>query len=253
MSYQVIRAGINLYAIFKNLEDLLEIDESCRSLIERRNLSIQFLVKKGPRAWVKFSEGKCTVGQGRMKRPSVVLWFTSPEHLNRMFDGETNPVPLKGFTKLGFLQKEFIQITKKLEYYLKPEDLENPDDAYLEINTRFTLTVAAFSLPVIAEYDKRAKITASHLGDGNIQLTVLPDGPAVYLRIRNGVIEASKGKIAKPDAVMEMRDSKIANAFLNGKLNSFKAIAGGEVMIKGQTPLLDNLSLMLDKVEYYTT
>lgn len=253
MSYHSIRAGINLYAILKNLEDLIEIDESCRNLIKGRKLSIQFLVKNGPRAWVKFSEGKCLVGQGGIKRPSVVLFYTSPEHLNRMFDGLAQPIPLKGFTKLGFLQNEFTQITQKLEYYLKPDLLENPDDAYLEINTRFTLTVAAFALPEIAKYNKRAKITASHLSDGNIQLAVLPDGPAVYLEIKNGSIAASKGKIAQADAVMEMKDSKTAYLFLNGKLNSFRAIATGEVRIKGQVPMLDNLSLILDKVQDYTT
>lgn len=253
MSYHLIRAGINLHAILKNLEDLIEIDASCRSLIEGRKLSVQFLVRKGPKAWIKFSEGRCTVGQGRMKRPSVVLWYSSPEHLNKMFDGDANPIPLKGFARLGFLQNEFTQITKKLEYYLKPDLVENPDEAYLDVNARFTLTVAAFALPEIARNEKRAKLTASHLSDGTIQLRVLPDGPAVHLRIRNGMITASKGKIENPDAVMEMRDSLIAYSFLNGKTNSFSAIASGDVMIKGQIPMLDNLSLILDKVQDYTS
>ena len=145
MSYHLIKAGINLYAIIKNLEDLIALDKECRDLIKDKKLSIQFTVKNGPTAWIKFENDACEVGQGKMSNPSVKLWFKSPEHLNKMFDGEANPIPLKGFTKWGFMQKEFGQITDKLEYYLKPEEVKNPSEEYIKINTRFTLTVAAFA------------------------------------------------------------------------------------------------------------
>ena len=253
MSFHLIKAGINLYAILKNLEDLIDLDQESKELVKNKNVSIQFNVKNGPKAWVNFKDGKCTVGQGKMKSPKVILWFTSPEHLNKMFDGNGNPIPLKGFTKLGFLQKEFTAITERLEYYLKPELVENPTDEYVQINTIFTLTVAAFSLPEIALYNEKAKISAHHIKDGHIQLRVLPDGPAVYLSIKNGQLSAEKGTIEKPDAIMEMKDFKIANDFLNGKINSFKAIASGEVSIKGQTGMLESLSLILDKVQQYVS
>ena len=251
MAYQLIKAGINLYAVLKNLEDLIRIDPDCQNLIKGKKLSIQFLVKNGPDAWLKFENDLCTVGQGKMENPSVKLWFKSPEHLNKMFDGKTNPVPIKGFSKLGFLQKEFAQITHKLEYYLKPEEVDNPTDEYIKVNTRFTLTVAAFALSEVARYDKKAKITASHIPDGKIQLRVLPDGPAVCITIKEGEVSAQKGSTPEPDAIMEMKDYRTANDFLNGKSNPFKAIACGDVIIKGQTPMLDNLSLILDKIKNY--
>ena len=251
MTYQKIRAGINLFAILKNLEDLVTMDDNCNQLVQNKEVSIQFKVRNGPKAWVNFNKGKCEVGQGTMNNPKIVLWFTSPEHLNKMFDGKANPIPLKGFTKINFLKNEFTQITSKLEYYLKPEINKNPTDDYIQLNTRFTLTVAAFALSEIAKYDRKAKITASHIPNGKIQLSVLPDGPSVYLNIDKGVISAKKGKTDNPDAVMEMKDYKTANDFLNGKSNPFKAIACGEVIIKGQTPMLDNLSLILDKVQHY--
>jgi len=253
MPYHLIKAGINLYAIIKNLEDLIELDEECRNLIKGKKLSIQFSVKNGPRAWIRFENNACQVGQGTIKKPSVKLWFKSPEHLNKMFDGQANPIPLKGFTKLGFLTKEFGQITKKLEYYLKPEDVKNPTDEYISINTRFTLTIAAFALSEIGKYDKESKITANHIPNGKIQMRVLPNDPAVFLEINNGIITAGKGITEKPDAVMEMKNIRTANDFLNGKSNPFLAIASGDVIIKGQTPMLDNLSLILDKVNKYVS
>jgi putative sterol carrier protein len=253
MSYHLIKAGINLYAILKNLEDLIDLDEESRNLIQGKRLSIQFVVKNGPDAWVKFENNTCQVGQGKIKNPSVKLWFKSPEHLNKMFDGEANPIPLKGFTKLGFLTKDFPKITDKLEYYLKPEKVENPTDEYIAINTRFTLTVAAFALSEIGKYDEKSKITASHIPNGKIQMRVLPNDPAVFLKVEDGVISAEKGTTEKPDAIMEMKDIQTANDFLNGKSNPFLAIASGDVIIKGQTPMLDNLSLILDKVQKYVS
>lgn len=251
MSHQLIKAGINLYAILKNLEELVELDSTCQDLIKGKSLTVQFVVKNGPQGWVNFDNNHCTVGQGKIKNPSIKLWFSSPEHLNKMFDGNANPIPLRGFTKLGFLQNEFIQITDKLAYYLKPEDVSNPTEDYIKINTQFTLTVAAFSLSEIAKYDKKAKLTASHIPNGKVQLSVLPDGPSVHLIVEDGKISARKGAAEHPDAIMEMKDFQTANDFLNGKSNPFKAIALGDVMIKGQTPMLDSLSLMLDKVNQY--
>ncbi len=251
MSHQKIKAGINLYAVLKNLEDLIALDEECQNLIQGKNISIQFIVKNGPLAWVKFADNACKVGQGKLRGSSIKLWFKSPEHLNKMFDGEANPIPLKGFTKIGFLTKEFTKITEKLEYYLKPELLEDPGEEYIKINTRFTLTVAAFALSEIARYDKKANITANHISNGKIQLRVLPNDPAVFLTIKDGSISAEKGVTEKPDAVMEMKNLQCANDFLNGKSNPFLAIASGDVIIKGQTPMLDNLSLILDKVQKY--
>jgi len=253
MSVQRIKAGINLYAVLKNLEDLVAFDKEAAGLVKGRKICIQFSVKNGPKAWAKFDNELCSVGRGKAAKSHVHLWFSSCEHLNKMFDGKANPIPLKGFTKLGFLQKEFTQLTKRLEYFLRPENVENPDEHYIQMNTRFTLTIAAYALPEIALYDERAKYTASHLPDGTLQMGVLPDGPDVYLSIKNGKITAGKGKVSHPDAMMIMKNARVANEFLNGKSDPFTAIALGDVLIKGQIPILDGVNLILDRVIHYVS
>jgi putative sterol carrier protein len=160
---------------------------------------------------------------------------------------------LKGFTRLGFLKNEFTKLTERLEYFLRPENVPLPDNHYIRMNTMFTLTIAAFALPEIALYDERAKYTASHLPDGTLQMSVLPDGPHVYLTIKNGKITASKGKADRPDAMMLMKNAQVANDFLNGKSDPFTAIALGDVMIKGQIPILDGINLILDRVIHYVS
>ena len=114
MDPELVKANLNLYAVLKNLEDLCEFDREMKKLTAFWNVSIQFSVRKGPHAWVSFSDGKCAVSRGRIKKPSIILFFMSPGHLNRMFDGNANPIPLKGFTKLRFLTKEFPKLTDRL-------------------------------------------------------------------------------------------------------------------------------------------
>lgn len=251
MNFDLVKSGLNLYAILKNLEDLTEYDSGMRELVADWNLSIQFSVRKGPAAYVKFEGGKCSVCRGHVKSPSIRLWFISPAHLNKMFDGDANPVPLKGFTKLGFLAKEFPKLTDRLAWYLKPTDELMKDREYLEMNTRLTLNTAAFAVPEIAEYDSDGMKIASNIPDGIAVMKILPSFHCVSIKFEKGHAVASKGEAERPVAVMSMKNVNVASGFLNGKTDAFTAIASGDVSIRGLIPMLDAMSLLLDRVQRY--
>ncbi len=153
MTDQRIRANLNLYAVLKNLEDLVAYDSEMGAFAKEWDISVQFVVHSGPKACIVFKNASCIVEQGTRDAPTVMLFFISPGHLNKMMDGKGTPIPLRGFSKLRFLTQEFSKLTDKLEYYLKPTDelLENP--LYLELNTRMMLNTAAFSVPHIGDLD----------------------------------------------------------------------------------------------------
>ena len=251
MSYDLIKANLNLYAVLQNLEDLVAFDPQTAKLVKNWRISIQFTVKGGPQAFVEFKDGTCHVGQGRHPAPSVKLFFTSPDHLNRMMDGKANPIPLRGFTRLGFLTKEFPKATDRLEYFLKPTPERLDDSAYLALNTRMTLNTAAFSVPELARLDPLAKMSAAHIQDGTVVIKILPDGPAAHVSFSKGRIESGKADVERPMAMLLLKNMQIANDFFNGRLDLFTAVAMGDVMIKGQTPMLDALGLILDRVPEY--
>ncbi len=251
MNYELIKANLNLYAVLKNLEDLVKYDPETASLTKDWDISIQFSVIDGPKAYIEFKNGVCSTGRGKYDNPLVWLYFFSPGHLNRMMDGKGNPVPLKGFTKLGFLTKEFSKVTERLEYFLKPTDELLKDQAYLELNTRLTMNTAAFATREIGLLDPLGKLAASRVGNGIVNMKILPEGPAVHISFKNGDIEPGKGEKEKPMALMHLKDLNVANDFLNGKTDAFTAIASGDVIIKGQTPMLDSMGLILDRIPYY--
>ena len=251
MNHELIKASLNLYAVLQNLEDLVAYDATVGNLAKAWNVAIQFSVFKGPAAYIEFKNGTCRVGRGHHAAPDVRLFFTSAAHLNRMMDGKGNPIPLKGFTRLGFLTKEFPKATDRLEYYLKPTDELLADEQYLALNTRMTLNTAAFAVRELAQLDPIARLNAAHIQDGTVLMKVLPDGPAAHVQFSSGDIQVFKGDVKRPMAMLLFRNFEIANRFLNGKMDVFTAVAAGDVMIKGQTPMLDSLGLILDRVPAY--
>jgi hypothetical protein len=251
MNAQMIKANLNLYAVLKNLEDLVGHDPETALRVKKWRASIAFLVRGGPKAYVEFKESGCTVSHSKSRSPSIILFFTSPAHLNRMMDGKANPILLKGFTKLGFLKKDFTWVTDKLAYYLKPTDELLEDPRYLELNTRLTLCTAAFAAKEIGRYDPIGKLATGRAGNGTVNMKILPDGPAVHVVFRDGAVHAGRGEKDTPAALMHMKNWKVASAFLNNKTDPFTAIASGEVIIKGRIPLLESLSSILDRIPHY--
>ncbi|MDA3821250.1 MAG: SCP2 sterol-binding domain-containing protein [Bacteroidales bacterium] len=252
MNSELIKAHLNLYAIIKNLEDLIKYDEESAEMAKNWNITLQFKVKNGPQAYISFNNGQCTVGRGKAKKANCKLYFFSPQHLNKMFNGSGTPMILKGFTKIGFLLNDFGKITDRLEYFLKPTDELLNDDKYLALNTRLTMNTAAFSIPELGALDSIARHPASHMRNGTILMKVAEKGPSVHISFKDGQIASYIGDFSKPTAQLSFKDTKTANDFLNGKSDTFTAIATGDVLIKGQTGMLDAVSLILDRIPLYT-
>jgi len=272
MSHDVIRARLNLYAVLPNLEDVVREDPEMRELVSDARVTVKLLVAGGPRAYVRFANGACSVGRGSGPEaagapagsraassadanamPSVILSFASASHLNNMFDGKSSPIPLWGFNRLGFLKNEFTELSDRMAYYLAPtaELLEHP--GYLAMNTRLTLSTAAFAVPVLLESDPECRALRHAIGSGTIVLKVLPDGPSVSLVCGASGVIPVKGELPHPSSLILMRDMATANAFLNGELDTFVAAATGEVQIWGHVKPVDAIALVLDRIPKYLT
>ena len=70
MDRDLIVAHLNLYAVLQNLEDLVKLDEEMAALTKDWKIVIQFLVRKGPEAYVEFDNGQCRHGAGRHPSPT---------------------------------------------------------------------------------------------------------------------------------------------------------------------------------------
>ncbi|HOV74641.1 MAG TPA: hypothetical protein PK967_11780 [Candidatus Hydrogenedentes bacterium] len=251
MSESVVRAHLNLYAVLQNIEDLLLLDAEAASWAKDWDLSLQFAVRGGPAAHLVFRNGRCTHAIGTMPSPDISLYFLTHGHLNALFDGKGVPIPLKGFSRLGFLQKDFTRLTDRLQYFLRPDAQRLADPAYLRINTHLTLNTALFAVKELAAHDPASKTIAAHIPHGILQVEVRPDGPCAFLEFSPQGIRAAKGVCASPAARMTFRDIGVANALLTNQLDAFLAVAQGSVILEGMLPMIDNTNLILDRVPAY--
>jgi hypothetical protein len=243
-------ANINLYSILPNLEDLCELDTIARSIISTKEISIMFTVKNGPQCFLSFKDGKCFFKRGS-GRSDIKLFFNSPEHLNKMFEGKANPIPYKGFTKIGFLKDEFSKLIERLEYYLKPNDELLKNEEYLKINTIFTANTAIFALTEIANNDKMGKVHLGRMPEGIISVRVKNTDLALKLICEKGKIKAEKGIVEAPRATMVFSDINSANMLLNGRKDSYTLMAEEAIEISGYIPMIDCLDKLLDLVQKY--
>jgi len=251
MRNERVKACLNLHAVLPNLEEVVAFDPQVAELTRTWDVTVEFRVRHGPQAHVAIHEGRCRVRPGPADKPHVRLWFTSPRHLNAMFEGRAKPIPTKGFSRLGFLSGEFPKLTDRMERYLRASEETLKDRRTFELVTRCLLFTAVFGLKELAENDPAVAELAAQTPNGTTEFRILPDGPAVHLTHANGSFSVGKGPAPSPNARMAFRDYDVCHRLLNGRMDTFAAVGRGDVVITGFLPLVDRLSSLLEYLERY--
>ncbi|MBU2490399.1 MAG: hypothetical protein KKA60_13500, partial [Proteobacteria bacterium] len=74
MDRELVMANLNAYAVLQNLEDLVALDPESAQAAKNWKISIQFVVRNGPKAFVSFRDGRCKVGRGSYTNPDIILF-----------------------------------------------------------------------------------------------------------------------------------------------------------------------------------
>lgn len=247
-----LKARLNLKAVMRNLEALPELDAETAALIRDWNVSVRFSIRGDVNVMLQFHEGRCSFHAGSLEPSDVHLFFLSPAHLNAMFSGNSSPIPLKGFSRLGFLKKDFSRLTGRLEYFLKPTDSLLLDEQYVRVNTALSLYTAVSAVDDMVHLDPVARQVGLQMPRGVMQFSVMPEGPHAHIIYDGkGNAVSFRGQAMNPSAIISFGSLKIANALFNGKLDGFGAIALGDVRLKGVVPMIENTNLILDRVPLY--
>jgi len=251
MNVQDIKAGINLFAVLKNLEELVEYDTFSREKIRNKRISLQFNVKNGPRAWIWFDKGMCHAGHGKFPNPTVKLWFKSTEHLNHAFEGKGTHFFLKGFGRGSFYKKEFKELLKRHHYFFEFTKDDNPNEEYKRLHIRTAFNMALFSIAEIIKHDEQANEIASHLPNGKALINVIPEGPSVYLEVYHNRLKANFGKTEKANATMSFNSYHTAYNYLIGKQDPFNSESENEIELNGQTPIIEGINQLMERARFY--
>ncbi|MGL6106262.1 SCP2 sterol-binding domain-containing protein, partial [Romboutsia sp.] len=162
-----------------------------------------------------------------------------------------NPIPTKGFTKIKFLTNEFVTLTNKLSYYLKPTEELLKNEEYKRINTILTAKVAFSALAVIANHESRYKGVPKSTPEGVVKIYIENEDLEIFLHCHDKKFEIIPSYSKEPRAFMKFKDIDTANEILNGKLDSYSAIALERLELSGHMGMIDNVNKVLFVVPAY--
>lgn len=242
-------AYINLHAVLGCLQKLCLLDDEAKRIIADKDISIGFAVKGGPEGTLTFKDGKCTLTEG-VDSCVIKLPFSSPQKFNGMINGTVTPIPSKGFTKLGFLLKDFTRLTDILTGYLKPEEGALDDPRFFEISTTLMFYLIVSAIAQVGNVDKIGRFSAGNTVDGNVKIAI-EGGPSAYVQVAGHKLKAV---LEEPEAFMSYMvfgDMHTARDLFDGKINAIACIGAGKIRIGGMVLQVDNINRMLDRVALY--
>ena len=246
---EMTMAYINLYAVLGTLENLVQVDEEARALIQDKKTSVGFAVAGGPKATLCFDHGTCRLKNG-VESCDIKLPFSSARRFNGMIDGTVTPVPSKGFTKLRFLLKEFVGLTDILTRYLRASEEDLKDPEFFEKSTELMFYTIVAAVSQIGNHDKVSRTSASYMQDGIIRVSVA-GGPAASVCVKDHRLLTVKKTPKSPAAFMEFGSMRIARDLFDGKVNSLACVGTGDIHMGGMISMIDNMNRILDRVGLY--
>ncbi len=244
-----VAARVNLYAVLRALEELAVRDSETAKLAGGRSETIKFSVGGVGKA-------RLTVGGGTIRFEagngpcSISLWFPDAKAFNAMIAGTGNPIPLKGFTKIGYLTGTFAKLADRLGHFLKPDAEKLRDSGYRDVNAALSIGVAAFAISEVGNHDADGKLNAARMADGEI-LVAASGGPELTVASKDGRLETRRGASGRARAWMRFPGLEEAGAMLRGEVDAYGAIGAGQVSVGGYIPLVDHMNKILGLVARY--
>lgn len=252
MKNPLTSANINLNGVLRGLQYLCQFDQEAQSLIASKNVTILFKVRLGPSARLIFKHNQCRFEKGS-GQCHILLWFSSVKHFNAMIEGQAAPIILSGFTKVGFLTKEFAWLTKRLQYFLQPGPETANDPKYQAISRILTFYTAFYSLVEIGMHDPVGKLVVARAQNGLLVISIADTGYRVKIKIEPGRMETVEQSDGSPEVQLTFKNLEIAGEILAGRKNFLTAIGFGEVRVQGFMPLLLSFEHLMPLLNVYFT
>ncbi len=231
---EILRATTFLKAALPLLEEVAESDEEVKKMIAPWNFAVQLQVKTGsPAAYVLFENGTLKVEQGKHANPLITMTFKEVKLMNDFFAGKMVLPSIKGLNHPVILIKFLLKLFMKLKMLMPEYKCKN--EAEKELKVRMLIYMVSFALQEMSrggdEYVYRMTKTAHKK---IVEFLVLPEGPAAYIKINEGVIKGIKGRTnRRPYCSMDFKDLESALMVLTNQVGPLDANKQGLVTSRG--------------------
>ena len=233
---ELLRARMFLTAALPMTRVVLADDPAIGKRFANVRATVQFVARNEPEpvgAYLVFDEEGLRVEQGICDKPDMTLAFSSVRKLNDMLAGKTVLPKIKGLRRPGLVVK-VMSLLLALKLMLPDSKPKNADQRRLKVKlTMYMITVA------LSQYnkggDEEMMRWTGKQPERIYQMSVEPDGPAAYLRVRAGQSKAGRGVYERRRPFVHMRFSSVdgALAVMNKEVAFVEGVGKGYVNIEG--------------------
>ncbi|HOX29299.1 MAG TPA: hypothetical protein PLQ76_09120 [bacterium] len=229
----ILRASTFLKAALPLLEEVVEADAGLKKMVAKWNCSVQFQAKKEePAAYLKFEGGSLKVLPGKCEKPTIAFTFKNLKDMNAFFTGKNVLFGISGLIHVLLLMK-VVKILLKLKMLMPAYVCKNDDEKALKV--KLLMYMVAFALQEMShggdEYILRLTQTARKK---IVEWTVKPDGPAVWVKMDEGKIVATKGRTdRRPYVAMDFVSIDAALKLLTSEVGAIDAARQQLVSFRG--------------------
>lgn len=212
---------------------------------------IQFSIKgTDTGAYIEFKDGEIDVLQGVHSSPHIHFAFKTADDMNKMFTGKVGrPPSIKGLSNIKLLLK-MLPLLLGLTLLLPNKQPKKDDLRLLKVKlTLFMVMNALSQLNKGGDEDMRA--WTAKMPDRIFQLSVQPDGPAAYLRVKAGNSKSGRGLYARKAPFIHMIFNGLDGAYkvLAQNKDTVKAMGDGDVRVEGSPEYAGTLGSFMIRVQ----
>jgi hypothetical protein len=212
--------------------------------------TIQFSVKgTDSGAYLDFKDGKLDVVQGVVANPGIHFAFKKPEDLVAFFTGGVALPSISGLWRLRLLMK---LIPLFLGLLLLMPNKQPKDTATRLLKVKLTMYMITNALSQLNKGgDDDMVVWTSKQPDRIYQLSVQPDGPAAYLRVKGGKSKSGHGVYGRKAPFMHMMFNGLDGAYkvLAENKETVQAMRDGDVKLEGSPEYAGSMGSFMVRIQ----
>jgi hypothetical protein len=222
----------SILPLFKTLYN--ESEGSYKKMLSGVDGTIQFSVKgTDSSAYLEFKDGKLDVLQGKHPKPGIHFAFKKPEDMVAFFTGGVALPSISGLWRLRLLMK-LAPLFMGLLLLMPNNQPKDPAKRLLKVKlTMFMITNALSQLNKGGDEDMMTWTLKQP--DRIYQLSVQPDGPAAYLRVKGGKSKSGHGIYGRKAPFIHMMFNGLDGAYkvLAENKETVQAMRDSDVKLEG--------------------
>ncbi len=246
----VLAARILLRGALPLLKVVLEENPAKAAKFKGVNAVVQFAVKGSDLgSYLEWVDGSLDVKHEIHPHPTVAFRFSTPAKLVAFLTGKVALPVVSGWYRLGLLLK-VVPLLLSLKILMPNVIPADPALKALKVKLLMYMVTTALSQLNKGGEPEMVKFCAKS-PDRIYQWTVMPDGPAAYLRVKAGKTKAGRGTYTRrmPFVHMKFRGIDGAFAVMTSQVDTVQAVKEGHLELDGSPEYAKEIGIFMKRIE----